>query len=178
MNDGLYIFDLDGTLVDSYPQIGEAFVTSLKRLHVNLPSSAELLKHLSTGGSMSQILRSLFTNWSADQKQRFRQQFVEIYPTLLAETQAFAGSDEVLSTLTGRCSCLERPRAWLKLFSKNADGRDSSFVQVLLCSANRRQICSIEHKWSCAGVGAPSVWSRLVIRWSIWRQHVEQRYRL
>ena len=129
MNDGLYIFDLDGTLVDSYPQIYEAFVASLKRVKATLPSSGELCEHLSAGGSMSDILRSLFPHWCTDQRLRFRQCFGEIYPTLLSETQIFPGADDVLSTLAGRCMIVSnKPQAWGEVILKDQGWGDTPLI--------------------------------------------------
>jgi len=106
-----YIFDLDGTLVNSYPEIYRAFEMALSGIGEPSLSKSRLAPLIGT--SMSVVIDELFPEWSNEKRDTFRQKFGELYDAVCDQSQAFEGAGEMLRFLEGRYVIVSnKPRGW------------------------------------------------------------------
>ena len=97
----LYIFDLDGTLVDSYSEICGAFCAALESVGSPAPAPKTLTQ--SMGTSMSSTVKRLFPHWSNSQTALFRQAFGHAYSERFLRSKPYIGASEVLGRCSERC---------------------------------------------------------------------------
>ncbi len=106
-----YIFDLDGTLVNSYPEIHRAFDVALVETGESSVPESRLAPLVGT--SMSAVLDKLFPDWSDEQRDTFRQTFGDAYDSFCDQSAAFEGADRVLDALQGRYVIVSnKPQVW------------------------------------------------------------------
>jgi N-acetyl-D-muramate 6-phosphate phosphatase len=98
----LYIFDLDGTLIDSYPQVYRAFCLALDS--VDEPTPDALLLSRCMGTSMSQTIEQLYSHWSNERRVSFRRAFGEAYSSLFMASVPFEGASDVIELCNDRCA--------------------------------------------------------------------------
>lgn len=97
----LYIFDLDGTLVDSYPQVYRAFCVALGSVDEPVPDASLLSRCIGT--SMSQTIDQLFSHWSSERRATFRRSFGDAYSSLFLVSKPFVGAVGVIDLCADRC---------------------------------------------------------------------------
>ena len=106
-----YIFDLDGTLVNSYPEIHKAFALALAE--TGEPPIPESRLAPLVGTSMSTVLDELFPDWLDEQRGTFRQTFGDAYDSFCHQSLPFEGAGRVLDALQGRYVIVSnKPRLW------------------------------------------------------------------
>ena len=98
----LVLFDLDGTLVDTAPDLAYALNQTLKRYGRHSLPLEKIRSHVSHGGTA--LIRAGFEMEPEHSDfQRYRQEFLTIYEQNISrETTLFPGMEEVLSTLEER----------------------------------------------------------------------------
>ena len=106
-----YIFDLDGTLVDSYPEIQIAFNNALSA--VDCPHvGEEVLKPL-IGTSMSHVIKTCFPAWDSALTNRFRKAFGSQYEDRCHLSLPYEGANELLAFLGDDYRIVtNKPREW------------------------------------------------------------------
>ena len=106
-----YIFDLDGTLVDSYPEIEGAFKSALNEIGEPQPDRDRLSPLM--GQSMSRVLKTLFPHWSSTQTEAFRDLFFDTYDKVCQLSKPYDGADAVVKYLGDDCVIVtNKPRQW------------------------------------------------------------------
>lgn len=101
MRPTLWVFDLDGTLVDSAPSIALALNNTLATLSLP-PLSLDAVHGMIGEGAFTLVLRALVASKADDrfEPQAVTRRFLEIYRSLEAEgTTAFPGADALLRRL-------------------------------------------------------------------------------
>ena len=98
----LYIFDLDGTLVNSYPQVYRAFCIALESVDELIPDAVSLSRCMGT--SMSQTLDQLYSDWSRERRVHFRRVFGETYASVFMASTPFDGASDVIELCEDRCA--------------------------------------------------------------------------
>jgi phosphoglycolate phosphatase len=92
------LFDLDGTLLDSAPDLHAALKTQCEEMQVAVPPYATVREVVSRGSRA--ILRCAFPDIDDEALARLVPRYLEIYQAVMAaHTHPFDGVDELLSTL-------------------------------------------------------------------------------
>jgi phosphoglycolate phosphatase len=98
---GVYLFDVDGTLVDSAADICGAIQQVLAETPQNQIPDEFLRGYI--GRHLIDLFDDLFPQESANQKEKWIQQYREVYPLRKhASTSCFEGVAEVLARLPGK----------------------------------------------------------------------------
>ena len=106
-----YIFDLDGTLVDSYPEIRNAFNNALGVVDC-APLDEEVLRPL-IGTSMSDVIKKCFPAWNEAIITRFRAAFGNRYEACCHLSLPYEGATDLLTFLGDDFRIVtNKPRAW------------------------------------------------------------------
>jgi phosphoglycolate phosphatase len=92
------LFDLDGTLLDTAPDMAGALNTLLQEEHLPAIEFARIRPQVSNGAAA--VVRVGFPAVAAEAAERLRLRYLDIYATQLADqTRLFRGFDEVLGCL-------------------------------------------------------------------------------
>lgn len=92
------LFDLDGTLLDSAPDLYAALKTQCEEMHVPAPPF-ESVRDVVSRGSRA-ILRCALPDASDDELMQHVPRYLELYQAVMAQhTQPFVGIDELLGVL-------------------------------------------------------------------------------
>ena len=127
MGAGLFIFDLDGTLVDSYPQIYQAFAIALGGVGEPVPGTSVLAQFVGT--SMSRTIERLFPHWSASKKSRFRASFGTVYSDVFRESKPFPGAQEMLLACADRYVIVtNKDERWARPLVEALGGQELSLI--------------------------------------------------
>ena len=100
MLDAAFIFDLDGTLVDSEKEILR--VMNLCLVQLGCRPVSPILFDTCRGLSMSNRLRTIFPHWSDEMFRSFRREFGRVYEDSVTECTPYEGVSEVLNFLGDR----------------------------------------------------------------------------
>ncbi len=93
------LFDLDGTLADTSPDMADALNELLVLNEKNTLAYEEIRKHTSRGG-LALVKLGFGENLEKDQETILRQQFLELYANRLCnKTKLFPGVSEILDSL-------------------------------------------------------------------------------
>ena len=127
MHRQFYIFDLDGTLLNSYPEIERAFLETLETLSLPLPNRSVLATHIGT--SMGQTLRCMFPERTPAQTTAFRAVFKRTYGGLYLESKPFPGAEVVMQRLKADVVVVtNKPRAWAEPIIQNMGWRPLALI--------------------------------------------------
>ncbi len=172
-----FVFDLDGTLVDSVYQHVLAWREALERAGISL-SVWRIHRRIGMSGSLlvKALLRETRMPVSREQSDRLRQFHAEAYARLVAQVRPLPGARELLDHLTQRgvrwaiatSGWLESARPALQMLDVAADVPVITRDQVrhakpdpdLFLTAARRLGVPIE----ASVVGGDSVWDQLAAR--------------
>ena len=90
------LFDLDGTLIDTAPDMIYALKTVLKNNHTNTSISDKTLRKYVSDGSIG-LINLVFPNENNEEIQRLQSQFLDVYEKNLSrESQIFPHLDDLL----------------------------------------------------------------------------------
>lgn len=98
----LLVFDLDGTLIDSAPDIVTAMNQTLKNNGKKPLSDAQIIAHIGEG--LKKLLSDLFVgeNLSPEKVTALEHEFLSYYETVMMEkTTIFPGVEDFLSSYQG-----------------------------------------------------------------------------
>jgi 2-phosphoglycolate phosphatase len=109
------LFDLDGTLLDTAPDMVAA-LNALRQEHSLEPLPYEEVRSVVSHGA-ARMVKTGFADADPETLLRLQQRFLEIYRGALSrETRLFPGMDAVLEALSGRqikCGIVTNKPAWL-----------------------------------------------------------------
>ena len=106
-----YIFDLAGTLVDSYPEIIEAFEGAVRKVGEPIPERVLMIPLIGT--SMTRVVMTLFPHWTDADRTTFRHAFWSLYDKICHRSQPFEGAGQLLDRLAGRYVIVSnKPQVW------------------------------------------------------------------
>jgi 2-phosphoglycolate phosphatase len=91
------LFDFDGTLADTVPELTTALNIVLARYHVPATSIASLRPLVSAGSSS--FLAALLPSTLQAEVAVIRQEFLQVYAEFVLQTKSFAGMDALIASL-------------------------------------------------------------------------------
>ena len=95
-HDKAFLFDLDGTLIDTAPDMIHALKSVLDNNHTNTQISDETLRKYVSDGSIG-LINLVFPNKNNEEIQRLQSQFLDIYEKNLSnESRIFPHIDDLL----------------------------------------------------------------------------------
>lgn len=136
------IFDLDGTLIDSSPEINQAYHIVTKKL---APEKEYLLNEIAIGPTLNELSHLIFGNNDTKKRKDFIKEFVALYDEKLVQnTKTYPNVTRTLKELKKRSVCLsiltnkrEIPtKKIIKIF------KWGKFFDHIICSDSKKGVLS------------------------------------